>query len=202
MAMKRNRNLIVGILLAATVGLLTLQSRFAPSTNNAPLTPSATSTFLINPTDTITLTLTIQTCGYMWAYHDAPELTDRINTFVRDLNGDASARAELFGEDCIHADGSSTFGVMETDFYVQVPVDNLTDEEAFGNWIAKVLSFVVDFPKDQIQGNYGFVEFSFTKSDTERITLRLPIQQYINVANGKTGAELFRFFNMPPTSPT
>lgn len=134
----------------------------------------------------------------MWAYHDSPDLTEKINTTVRDLNPDASARAELFGEDCIYADGSATFGAMETDFYVQFPVDDITDEEAFGNWMAQVMLFVLQIPDEEVEGNYGFVEFLFVKSETERIIFRVPIATYVTEAKEKSGAELFRFFYTPP----
>lgn len=133
----------------------------------------------------------------MWATHDALELTKKVDAAIRALNEQASARANLFGEDCIYSDGQSTFSVMETDFYVQLPVDNLTDEEAFGNWMAQVLPLIVQIPKDEIQGNYGFVEFSFIKSDTERIIFRVPISTYISEAKEKSGTELFQFFYTP-----
>jgi hypothetical protein len=137
----------------------------------------------------------------MWAYHDSPALTEKINIVVSDINPHAGARAELFGEDCIYADGHSTFGAVETDFYVQLPVDNLTDEEVFGNWMAQVMSFVIQIPKVELEGNYGFVEFTFIKSDTERIIVRVPISAYL-AETEKTGTELFRFFYIPPAWPT
>ncbi len=52
------------------------------------------------------------------------------------------------------------------------------------------------FPKKRFDGNYGFVEFSFIKSETERIIVRVPISTYITEAE-KSGTELFRFFYTP-----
>lgn len=196
--MKRNRNWIIGIILTATAGFFALQNGIAPGSDEATQTPNITTT----PTIEITDAPTYDGCGYMWAYRDSPELTEKLDIAVRAINPNASAHAELFGEDCVYADGSATFGAMETDFYVQLPVDYLTDEEAFGNWMAQVLSLITQIPKEEIQGNYGFVEFSFIKSETERIILRAPIVTYITEAGEKSGAELFRFFYIPPVNPT
>jgi len=49
----------------------------------------------------------------------------------------AQADAFAFREDCVHTDGSKTFLVMETDFNIKLPVTDLADEDAFGDWIVK-----------------------------------------------------------------
>jgi hypothetical protein len=189
--MKRNRNLIVGIILTATVGFVALQNGFAPASDSATQTPNITEA----PVTTAPIE---ETCAYVWAYHNAPELTEKIDAAVRAIDPAASANADLFGEDCIYADGRSTFGAMETDFHVHLPVDDLTDEEAFGNWMAQIMPMIVEIPREEIQGNYGFVEFWFEKSDTENIIVRVPIQKYIDEAQGKTDTELFRMFYIKP----
>ena len=200
--MKRNRNWIIGIVLTATAGFIALQNGIAPSIDGAASTPSITNTSTIIFSDTPTPPSAYEGCAYTWAYHDSPGLTEKINTTVHGLNPDASSRAELFGEDCVYADGSATFSAMETDFYVKLSVDNLTNEEAFGNWMALVLPLITQIPEEEIQGNYGFVEFSFVKSETERIIFRVPIVTYITEAKEKSGAELFRFFYTPPVNAT
>ncbi len=92
---------------------------------------------------------------------------------------------------------------METDFYVSLPAADLTDEEAFGNWIGQVMPVILALPPEEIAGPMpGFVEFWFTKSDTEQIIVRVPIQQYKEIGSGKTGVELFRWFHIPQASPT
>lgn len=193
--MKHRRNWVIGIILAATAGFVALQSVTAPEADISTSTPSITNTSTPFFTDTPTLAHANEGCGYTWAYHDDPALTEKFDKAVRDINPDASARAELFGEDCVYADGSSVFSAMETDFYVQLPVDDLTNEEAFGNWIAQVMSFTTQIPEDEIQGNDGFVEFSFIKSETERIIFRVPIATYLADAKDKSGTELYRFFH-------
>ncbi len=87
---------------------------------------------------------------------------------------------------------------METDFYIHLPVENLTDEETLGNWMAQTLPIVAEIPRGEIQGNYGFVEFWFEKSEAEHVIVRVPIQKYMNEAQEKTGAELFQIFSKAP----
>ncbi len=195
--MKHKRNWIIGIVLSAAAGFVALQNVAAPSHDD--ITPPAiTITAKISPTQTETITPAYEGCAYTWASHDAPELTEKVDAAIGALNEQASAYVILFGEDCIYADGHSVFGAMETDFYVRLPVDDLTAEEAFGNWMAQVLPIITQTPREQIRGNYGFVEFWFEKSDSENIILRVPIQRYLDEAQDKTGADLFRMFNTPP----
>ncbi len=196
--MKLNRNWIIVLILAATAGFIALQNRVAPAPVDVIETPSITSTSTITFTDTPTVTPAYEGCAYMWAYHDAPELTQKIDSAIRAIDPAASANVNLFGEDCIFADGHSTFGAMETDFYVHLPVNDLANEEVFGNWMAQVLPLIAQIPREEIQGSYGFVEFWFEKTSTEKVVVRVPIQQYKNEAQGKTGAELFRMFFVTP----
>jgi hypothetical protein len=195
--MRRNRSLIIGIALAATAGFVALQNGFAPAPDSATQIP-ITDTVTVAYTETPIATPFEGPCAYVWAHHDAPELTQKIDVAVRAINPAASARADLFGEDCGYADGRSTFGVMETDFYVNLPVDDLTNEEAFGNWMAQVLPMIVQIPREEIKGRYGFVEFWFKKNGAEHLIVRVLMQKYIDEAQGKAGAELFRMFNAAP----
>ncbi len=71
--MKRNRNWIIGIVLTATVGFIALQNGIAPSQDEATQPPFVTNTSTIEITDTPTY----EGCGYMWAYHNSPELTEK-----------------------------------------------------------------------------------------------------------------------------
>ncbi len=196
--MKHKRNVAIAVVLSAAAGFLALQNVSAPTpeAQPAPQTPATVETIVAEPPAT-EKSVPAQ-CAYTWAYHDAPELTQRLDAAVKALNPDASGRAQFFGEDCVYADGHSTFGAMETDFYVRAPVDDLTDEEAFGNWMAQVMPMVVEIPREEIQGNYGFVEFWFEKNEAEHVIVRVPIQRYVNDAQGKTGAELFRIFSVAP----
>ncbi len=186
--MKHKRNVAIAIVLTTAAGFLALQNVSAPKPDSAPPTLAAAEAVVTEPP-------TAESCAFVWAYHDVPELTEKLDVAVKAINPDASARAQLFGEDCVYADGHSTFGAMETDFYVRSPVDDLTDEEDLGNWVAQIMPIVSTIPREEIQGNYGFVEFSNADG---QVFLRVPIQKYMNEAQGKTGAELFRMFNGAP----
>jgi len=141
-----------------------------------------------------------QDCGFSWAYHDLPELTETLDTSIKALNSNAMARATAFGEDCIGEGGIVVrFGAMETDFYVILSVSDLTDYESFGNWITQVMEVVNMLPPDMLAGpNSGFVEFRFEKTQSESIGFRVPIQSYNTTANGITGEELFHMFYTSP----
>ncbi len=131
----------------------------------------------------------------MWAYQDDPELTAKVDEAIRLLNPTASARAQQFGEDCVYEDGHSTFSALETDFYTHLPIEDLTDNESFGNWIAQVMPLITQIPREELQGNnYGFVEFWFDKSESEHLVVRVPIQKYLDEGQGKTGTELLQLF--------
>jgi hypothetical protein len=141
-----------------------------------------------------------QECGYQWAYSDLPELTKQFDQAIKALNPESTSHATAFGENCVASDGQVIkFLAMETDFYVALPVIDLTDYEAFGNWITQVMQVVNNFPPDMLAGpNPGFVEFRFEKSTAESIGVRVPIRQYNETANNKTGEELFRLFYTEP----
>jgi hypothetical protein len=189
--MKRKRNVAIAIVLSAAAGFLALHATrvSAPARIETTQTPGVETIVTETP---IAEASVPEQCVYTWAYQDAPELTAKLDAEVKAINPASSGRAQLFGEDCGYADGHSTFGAMETDFYVRSPVDDLTDEETLGNWVAQVMPIVSKIPREEIQGNYGFVEFSNTGG---QVFIRVPIQKYMVEAQGKTGAELFRMFS-------
>jgi hypothetical protein len=198
--MKHKRNLLIGLTLTVAATFVVLQNVSAP-TQEETASPSPI-TVTAEPEQVKPETPAWQGCAYNWAYQALPELTKELDAAVKELDSRASAQATAFGEDCISPDGSATFGAMETDFYVRLPVEDLSTEEAFGNWMSQVMEVVIQIPREEMQGpNYGFVEFRFEKNDAEHLehlTLRVPIQQYLNEAQGKTGVELFKHFQTAP----
>lgn len=139
-------------------------------------------------------------CGWQWAYQDLPELTAQFDQSVKGLIPDSNSHATAFGENCLGNDGQVIrFAAMETDFYVRVPVQTLDDYQTFGNWVAEIMQVVINMPADTLAGpKPGFVEFIFEKNTSERITFRVPIQQYKDTALGITGAELFHMLYTQP----
>ena len=134
-------------------------------------------------------------CAFSWAQQSLEELTEVFETSIQELNPEASARATAFGEDCIYPDGRKVFLTIETDFYIDLPVTDLTSFETFGNWITQTISVAASLPPDLVEGPHtGFVEYRFIKNDGEQLIVRVPIQEYSNSAQGKTGEELFQLF--------
>ena len=159
---------------------------------------SFTSSFAqtLTPTPSITITPTYEGCYYVWAYQSLPEVTEKLDAAIRAIQPTASANADAFGENCVYADGHSTFGARETDFHVYLSIENRGDEDAMGNWIAQVMPVV-----DQLTGfpgGPGFVEFSFKDNEPSSLIVRIPVYRYKNKAQGITGARLFRMFYTTP----
>ena len=190
--MKHKRNWIIGIALSTTVAFVALQSVNAPSQNET-------------VTDTPKGIIITETpappsgnCYFTWATKDAPELTNKLDTAIKSLDQNSNANATYYGEDCTYEDGSSIFGAMQTDFKIRLPVDDLTQHEEFGNWIKDVMQIVTEIPREEMQGNLGYVEFWFEKSEAENIIVRVLIQKYVEEAKDKTGVELFNLFYSQP----
>jgi hypothetical protein len=194
--MKHKRNWAIGIILSVAATFVALQNVSAPTQEVETPESVVTITITVEPSSTVSVDNS-GSCGYMWAYHEDPELTAKFDEAIRQLDPAASANAQQFGEDCVYEDGHSVFSVKETDFYVHFPAEDLNAEENFGNWISQVLQIALNLPREQIKGDYGFVEFWFERSDSEHVIARVPIQRYMDEAKELTGAELFRMFIAP-----
>ena len=134
-------------------------------------------------------------CAFSWGQQSLQELTAIFETSIKELNSEASARATAFGEDCNYPDGRKVFLAMETDFYIDLPVTDLSSFETFGNWIAQTIPVTASLPPDLIEGPHtGFVEYRFMKNNGEQLIVRVPIQEYKNSSQGKTGEGLFQLF--------
>lgn len=189
--MSTKRNLAIGIILSTATAIAVLAAPTPPEPDSALQTEANIPASSTNKD--------FGNCAYVWAYKDAPELSTLLDGEVKAFNPKATAHAQFFGEDCLHSDGSISFGAMETDFYVRLPVDDITQTEEFGNFAAQVMKIVSQIPREKLGGpNYGFVEFTFEKNETEQLTLRVPIQKYLDDAKDLTGTELFNTFYSPP----
>lgn len=137
-------------------------------------------------------------CSYSWAYESLPEITTEFQAAVQILIPEAEARASAFGENCVREDGSSTFGAMETDFYVTISVADLHNNDALGNLVEQILSVTDGFDHSRIPGpKDGFVEVIF-QSGTERRIVRVPIPLGKQLREqGLRGAELFKAVENP-----
>ena len=112
---------------------------------------------------------------------------------------DGNARAQAFGEDCVYSNGESEFHALETDFYVTLMVDDLSDEDELGDWISRIMPELEKIPRDKLMGpQEGFCEFKFTQNDDEFVIVRVPLDKYRTEANRLKGAELYRLFSEKP----
>jgi len=194
--MKHKRNWAIGIVLSAAAAFAALQNVSAPTHETE--TPATVITITVEPSSTVIVD-GYGSCGYQWAYQDDPRLTAKIDEAIRQLDPNAKANAQLFGEDCVYADGHSTFSALETDFYIHRPIEDLTNNEELGNWMAQAMTLITQIPPDELKGNnYGFVEFRFNKSETEHLVVRVPIQKYLDEGQGKTGNEFLQLFIETP----
>ncbi len=187
--MNLKKNWLLPLALTVAGGAALLQGRFAPAPE--PLTPAVEEIAAITEAPP---QAAAERCAYVWASESAPKLSEIFLAQVKALDENAQASASYYGENCVYSDGRSEFHAMETDFYVRLPVNDLTDEETLGNWMAQVMPIVLALPREELQGNEGFVEFWFEKSESESVVARVPLRRYKNEAQGKSGAELYALF--------
>lgn len=132
-----------------------------------------------------------QDCGYQWAQEPLPDLSSDFQQSIQDLQPEAQANSFAFGENCVHADGTSTFLPMETDFTVTLKVNDLSNESDLGEWIVNVMQVIQNIPSDQIVGpRPGRVTISFQSSAGQKY-VRFYIDQYHALQSGLSNAEIY-----------
>lgn len=133
-----------------------------------------------------------ETCAFMWATQALNDLTLDFQAAIKNLNPEAESYAYAFGEDCIYQDGHKTFGAMETDFNVTMPVTDLTDENALGEWIVKVMGVIDTLPAEKIAGpKPGRVSIYFT-SGADQKAINFYIDRYRTLDPGLNGLEIYQ----------
>ena len=162
-------------------------------------TESPSTTVDAASTTTTEITPTSESCAYVWASKDLPDLSQKVYNALKAVDTNLTGNAYAYGENCVYADGHNTFATMETDFRVKVTVSDLKDEKALGDWVASAMGAITKLPADEIPGPQpGRVEFDFSKSETDNLFLNVSIAKYQKLAPGISGAELFRNFNNNP----
>lgn len=163
-----------------------------------PLTPTVSP-----PPATIILTATATLpsyggCGYQWAYQDLPDLSDEFQGAIQSLQPEADASAFAFGEDCVHADGTTqTFIPMETDFNVTLQVSDLSNEADLGEWIVNVMQVVENIPQEKIVGpRPGRVSIGFQSGSNQK-SVNFYIDQYRALPSGLGSAEIYQALQTP-----
>jgi hypothetical protein len=183
-----NRKIVAAILffLLVIVGVvLLLLTRTAQSPSESPA--------LATDTPTVEEPVQQSQCVYTWAYESLPEISAEYQAAVQPLLSGIEARATAFGEACGAQDGSSSFGAMETDFYLRVPVPDLNDNDTLGNFIEEVLSITDGFAPPLVPGAMeGFVEFTFLNGTDQRIVrVQISLGKQLR-GQGLHGAELLQ----------
>jgi hypothetical protein len=192
----RPRMMAVLMLFGVVVSACSAIVPATPVVGSDPYTPAITPEYV--PT-VVPATPTYEGCAYVWASKDMPQLSRNFNTELQAIGADASGMAYAYGENCVYADGHSTFGAKETDFRVGVKVTSVHDEAALGDWIRKVMQVVLAIPAAELQGpESGRVDFDFKQPDPAEIFVSVPIDKYRSEAQGLEGAQLFRYFYTGP----
>ena len=133
-----------------------------------------------------------QDCAYQWAQQALPGVSDQFLQSMQALQPEAQGYAFVFGENCVHADGSATFLPMETDFNVTLQASDLSDETALGEWIVKTMQVIENIPPDQIVGpRPGRVGIIF-ESNGQRQGVSFYIDQYKAFPSGLSPAEIYQ----------
>ena len=170
------------------------------NTCSLPLTPTSPQP-LVTVTAAQTATATLPSygnCGYQWAYQDLPELSAEFQEAIQSLQPEAQASAFAFGEDCVHADGTTrTFIPMETDFNITLHVSDLSNETELGESIVKVMQVVENIPQDKIVGSRpGRISLTFQAGSDQKV-VNFYINQYQELPSGLSSAEIYQALQTP-----
>lgn len=180
---------ILTFITAAGAGIFALAQGALTSDSSSPVTE----------TPSPTVVAAYQPCAYTWAYEDLPEISAELQAAIQSVLPEASAHATAFGEDCVAADGSATFGAMQTDFYIRILVTDLNDDAMLGNLIEQLLPIMDQFPRERLRGpKDGFVEFTFFLFGDAQRVIRVPIPLGRELREkGLSGAELIKAIGTP-----
>ncbi len=91
-----------------------------------------------------------------------------------------------------------SFAVMQTDFYFNIPVNDVKDRNEMGNWTAKLLAVVAQFPPGKVPGpNTGLVGLTF-QTLSEDSVLRFPVAMGLRALDaGLSGEALYTALQQP-----
>lgn len=167
------------MLSACTVGTF-FSGIAAGMTSSEPATPSPTAEYM--------------QCGWSWATHPLPDLTEQVQAAITDAGLiQVTVRVVAFGEDCIPQNANTTgyFATMETDFDVQITVASLDDEAAIGEQVGAVLDVLAAFPPDATPGPQpGYISIHAVSESGEQYWRFSVTQAESARAAGLTGAAL------------
>jgi|GEM_PF-2949276 len=162
---------------------------------NFTATPTPSLTLTPSPTALATLTApAYRGCGWMWARQDLPDVTVRAQTALDDAGiKDTTVRAEAFGENCTDAASNRVnyFAAMTTDYYLEVAVDDLADEDALGNFIGAAYTVLLALPAAELPALPGYIEITFTSAGEKRHVRMMFDEVEAALADGLAGRALY-----------
>jgi hypothetical protein len=104
-------------------------------------------------------------CTYAWANNSLPDETALVQEALKKAGlGTLDASLSAYGENCIDTLHNKVvrFSVLQTDFYINIPVADTRDKVALGNLAAKALGVVAQFPPGKVPGpNLGQCTLNF-----------------------------------------
>ena len=107
-------------------------------------------------------------CAYVLVSKDAPDAAAMLNQAYRSANfTNIDVRAAAYGENCIDTNTNRvvSFSAMQTDVYLTVPVQDIHDEQALGDWATRLVPVIALVPADQLPGpNPGNISVQFTNN--------------------------------------
>ena len=134
-----------------------------------------------------------QDCGWMWAEQDLPELSHSFQQSLQALQAEAEANAFVFGENCVHFDGSiGDFHARQTDFRITLQVHDLANESDLGAWIVKIMQIITAIPPEQIVGPIPGQVFLIFQSGGDQKALSFGIDEFQNLPPSLSDAEIFQ----------
>jgi hypothetical protein len=115
-----------------------------------------------------------QNCYFNWDTQSLPDLSTTVQSAMEATGlKEMTVSAEAYGEDCIDAQTNKvvSFSAMETDYRIQMTVDNLTDRERLGSLLEQILVVLDGFPTGTTPGPQpGYIGISF-QAGTEELNL-------------------------------
>ncbi len=140
-------------------------------------------------------TLSYQDCYWNWATKSLAEETTILQTAI-DKEGlsKVTGTTEAYGENCIDPATNSVarFAVMETDFRFTVEVTDLSDTQALGELIFRIIGVLQNFPEETFPGAHpGYVGMRFQEADDNQNLWFLLENAESAISDGKRGSELY-----------
>jgi len=134
-------------------------------------------------------------CAYVWATKDLPDETALVQEALQKAGlGLVEVTLNAYGENCVDTQNKKvvSFATLQTDFYFNVPVNDLNDLNELGNWTAQILEVVRQFPPGKIPGsNPGQCGLTFQTIESETV-LRFPSEVGLRALDaGLSGAALY-----------